>query len=94
MDFSQFRAVYPRIRCKILHMIQARKKHAGSVRTQASTIFPPTPHLTAEKRLDAPTPMMVDEMTWVVESGRPILDATSMTVAAAVSAANPWMGLN
>lgn len=57
-------------------------------------MLPPTPHLTADNLFEAPTPMMVDEMTWVVESGRPILDATSMTVAAAVSAANPWMGLN
>jgi len=67
---------------------------AGIVITHARTMFPPTPHLTAENLFDAPTPMMVDEMTWVVESGRPILDATSITVAAAVSAANPWMGLN
>jgi hypothetical protein len=36
---------------------------------------------------------MVDEITWVVERGRPILDAISMTVAADVSAANPLMGL-
>jgi hypothetical protein len=75
-------------------MIHARKRHAGRVRIQASTILPPTPHLTAENLFDAPTPIMVDEITWVVESGRPILDATSITVAAAVSAANPWMGLN
>jgi hypothetical protein len=62
---------------------------AGIVRTQARTIFPPTPHLTADNLFDAPTPIIVDEITCVVESGNPILDATSITVAAAVSAANP-----
>ena len=35
---------------------------AGIVMTQATIIFPPTPHLTAESLFDAPTPMIVDEM--------------------------------
>ena len=70
-------------------MIHARIRHAGNVNIQASTIVFPIPHLTADNLLDAPTPIMVDEITCVVERGRPILEATSMTVAAAVSAANP-----
>ncbi len=65
-------------------MIQARIVHAGSVMIHARTIFPPTPHLTAENLFEAPTPIIVDEITWVVESGRPILEAASIMVAAAV----------
>ncbi len=65
-------------------MSHARIVHAGRVRIQAATIFIPTPHLTAENLFDAPTPIMVDEMTWVVDKGRPILDAISMIVAAEV----------
>jgi predicted P-loop ATPase/GTPase len=91
---SAHTAIYRKNRCNIVQIIQARTIHAGIVITQARIMLPPTPHLTADNLFEAPTPMMVDEMTWVVESGRPILDATSMTVAAAVSAANPWMGLN
>jgi len=36
--------------------------------------------------------MMVAEMICVVDSGSPIRDATSMTVAVDASAANPWIG--
>ena len=44
-------------------------------------------------RFDATTPIMAAEMTWVVESGMPMREASSITVAAAVSAAKPLMGL-
>lgn len=74
-------------------MAQAIAAQAGSVMTHARTMFPPTPHRTAENLLDAPTPMIVDEMIWVVERGSPILEATSITVAAEASAANPFIGL-
>ncbi len=56
-------------------------------------IFPPTTHFTADSLLEAPTPIIVDEITCVVESGMPILDAISIMVAADVSAANPLIGL-
>ncbi len=76
-----------------MHINHARIAHAGSVRTHATTMLPPIPHRTADNLLEAPTPMIVDEMTCVVDSGRPILDATSMTLAADISAANPLIGL-
>ena len=40
----------------------------------------------------APTPMMALEMTWVVETGIPKWAVPRRTVAAVVSAANPWIG--
>ena len=36
--------------------------------------------------------MIALAMTWVVETGAPKCDAPRMTVAAVVSAANPWTG--
>ena len=39
-----------------------------------------------------PTPMMALEMTWVVETGIPKCAVPRRTVAAVVSAANPWTG--
>lgn len=74
-------------------MTQASPKQAGMVKTQASIILPPIPHLTAESLLEAPTPITAEDITWVVERGRPILEAISITVAADASAANPWIGL-
>ena len=41
---------------------------------------------------DEPTPMMAEEMTWVVETGAPRAVATKMTAAPEVSAANPCTG--
>ena len=75
-----------------LQMIHASIAHAGRVKTQARTILPATPHLTAESLLVAPTPIIVEEMIWVVERGSPIREAASITVAAEASAANPWIG--
>src|SRR5512135_24977 len=74
-------------------MTHASTAQAGSVKTQAMTILPATPHLTADSRFVAPTPMIVEEMIWVVERGSPILEAISITVAADASAAKPWIGL-
>jgi hypothetical protein len=65
---------------------------AGIVRNQAITMLPATPQRTAENRALEPTPMMAEEMTWVVETGIPKWEAVRMFVAAVVSAANPWTG--
>ena len=51
-----------------------------------------TPQWTAFGRSTEPTPMIALPMTWVVETGIPKCDAPRMTVAAVVSAANPWTG--
>ena len=56
------------------------------VTNQATTIFLATPHLTAETLWPAPTPMMLEETTWVVETGPPIKAAARMTVAEDVCA--------
>ena len=52
--------------------------------------MPATPHRTAEKRLAAPAPMIPPEITCVVESGSPTLDAARITAGAAPWAAKPW----
>ncbi len=44
---------------------------AGIVIIQAQTIFMVTPHLTALRRLTAPTPDMAPVITWVVLTGTP-----------------------
>jgi hypothetical protein len=54
---------------------------AGIVMNQATMIFLATPHRTAEILWPAPTPMMLDETTWVVETGPPSRAAPRMTVA-------------
>ena len=64
----------------------------GIVKTHAHKIFVVTPQRTADTRCDAPTPMMADEMTCVVDNGAPNVAATMMVVAAESSAAKPWMG--
>ena len=64
----------------------------GSVRTHAMTMLPATPQRTAERRFEAPTPMMQALMQWVVETGTPRWLAPRMTRAPAASAAKPWMG--
>ena len=63
--------------------------HIGKVKIQAKTIFPATPHLTAESLLVAPTPIIPEAITWVVLKGKPTLEAAVITIAAEVSAANP-----
>ena len=39
-------------------IIQPRAAHIGKVKIQANTIFLVTPHLTAERRFVAPTPIV------------------------------------
>src|SRR5947208_6866510 len=62
------------------------------VNTQATSMFWATPQRTADTRFDAPTPMMLDEMTCVVLTGAFSHVAVRITIAAAVSAANPLIG--
>src|SRR5438067_9653539 len=62
------------------------------VSTHAVSMFPATPHRTADTRFDAPTPMMLDEMTCVVLTGACRAVANRIVPAAAVSAANPLIG--
>src|SRR5690606_23407841 len=62
------------------------------VRIQAQIILWTTPHLIAFRRLAVPTPMIADEMLWVVETGMPRCEAARITEAALVSAAKPWIG--
>ncbi len=57
---------------------------AGMVMNQARMIFFATPHRTAETLCPAPTPMMLEETTWVVETGPPRSAAPRITVAEAV----------
>ena len=85
-------ALAHRTRLRITQANHATSPEAGIVRIQATTMLPATPQRTAENRSLAPTPMIADEMTWVVETGIPKCEAVRMTVAAVVSAANPWMG--
>src|SRR3954453_5761227 len=62
------------------------------VSTQAIRMFRATPHRTADTRRDAPTPMMLAEITCVVLTGACRWLAVRMTAAAGLSAANPGVG--
>src|SRR4029079_13923065 len=65
----------------------------GKVRTQAITMERATPHLTAEKRLVAPAPMIAEVMVWVVEMGAGKTNAVVYrTPAPTDSAAKPRAG--
>ena len=64
----------------------------GIVRTQAHTIWPATPHRTADSRRVAPTPTIAPVMAWVVLTGTPVCVAIRMDRAAPVSAAKPPTG--
>ena len=66
---------------------------AGMVMNQAKMIFLATPHRTAEILCPAPTPMMLEETTWVVETGPPNKAAPRITAAEAVCAQNAWTDL-
>src|SRR5581483_7372112 len=46
----------------------------------------------ALKRLAAPTPMIDEDTTWVVDTGRPNVDAARITIDAPPSAAKPLIG--
>ena len=65
---------------------------AGMVTIHATTIRLPTPHLTAERRLVAPTPIMAPDIVCVVLTGMPRAAVANKTDAAPVSALNPWDG--
>lgn len=60
---------------------------------QVVTILPATSHLTLLKPFAAPTPMIADEITCVVETGRCNSVAVKMTDADVKSAAKPLTGL-
>src|SRR6185312_424735 len=59
----------------------------GSVRIHDQTMRSTTVQRTALNRLAAPTPMIDDDTTWVVETGSPKIDATMITAAAPAFAA-------
>ncbi|MEY3228091.1 MAG: hypothetical protein RLZZ536_2710 [Planctomycetota bacterium] len=69
-----------------LHEIPAEM---GIVRIHAHAIFSTMVQLRALSRLAAPTPMMDEEILWVVETGMPSAEAMPMTTAELVSAAKP-----
>jgi hypothetical protein len=54
---------------------------AGIVINQATMMFLATPQRTAEILWPAPTPMMLEETTCVVETGPPKSEAASITAA-------------
>ena len=62
------------------------------VSTQAQTIRPATPHLTAESRFVAPTPTIAPVIVWVVETGMPDKVAPIRVSAPEVSAQKPPKG--
>ena len=64
----------------------------GIVRTHAMTMLRATPHFTVLVPIVVPTPMIDEQMTWVVLTGIPAADAPRMVAAPAVSAAKPWTG--
>ena len=63
------------------------------VMTQATTMFLIIPQRTAEILCPAPTPMMLEETTWVVETGPPNKAAPRITAAEAVWAQKAWTDL-
>jgi hypothetical protein len=62
----------------------AMMAEAGIVMNQARIIFFATPHRTADTLCPAPTPMILEETTCVVDTGPPNKAAPRMTVAEAV----------
>lgn len=74
-----------RIRKKLKPAMTAE---AGIVMNQARIMFFATPHRTAETLCPAPTPMMLEETTWVVDTGPPNRAAPRITVAEEVWAQN------
>jgi hypothetical protein len=67
-----------RIKWKLNPAINAE---AGIVINQARIIFLATPHRTAEILCPAPTPMMLEETTCVVDTGPPANAAPKMIIA-------------
>ena len=64
----------------------------GIVRIQANMMRRATPHLTVLAPIVVPTPIMDEQMTCVVLTGIPAMDAPRIVAAPAVSAANPCTG--
>ena len=64
----------------------------GMVRTHAQMMVRATPHFTVLAPIVVPTPMMEEQMMWVVLTGIPATEAPIIVAAPAVSAANPWTG--
>src|SRR4051812_36189339 len=79
---------------KRAYTLAATAAETGRVSTQAIIMLRATPQRTADTRFDAPTPMMLDEMTCVVLTGAFSHVASRITIAAALSAANPLIGRN
>ena len=65
----------------------------GMVSIQAHNKLTVTPHLTALKRLVAPTPIIAPVMVCVVLTGIPICSVINKVKAPAVSAATPSKGV-
>lgn len=80
------------VACIILTRLHEIVAETGMVRIHAHAIFSTIVQLRAFSRLAAPTPMMEDEILWVVETGIPSAEAMPMTTAELVSAANPCTG--
>ena len=64
----------------------------GRVTSQVNRISPALPQRTALGRSAAPTPMMPELTTCVVETGPPNIAAPDMTAAAVIWLASPCMG--
>ena len=62
---------------------------AGTVSTQYAIILKIIVKFTASSPLARPTPMTPPTAAWVVDTGRPILDAMRTVVAAEKSTQNP-----
>lgn len=73
-------------------MMPAPRAVTGTVITQATTICWAVLQRTAENRLAEPTPIMEEEMTWVVLTGNLSKVAIIMIVADEKSAAKPLAG--
>src|SRR5690606_12964969 len=71
----------------------ATKALIGIVNIQAHNRLMVTPHLTADKRLVAPTPMIEPVIVCVVLTGILSISVTNSVIAPAVSAATPSNGV-
>ena len=69
------------------------KAPAGNVMTQERKILLMTRILREAKPLAMPTPNTAPTKTWVVETGKPVYDASTTVVAAANSAEKPRLGV-
>ena len=61
----------------------------GMVRIHVQRILRATPHFTVLNPIVDPTPMIDEQMMWVVLTGIPMTDAPMMVAAPAVSAEKP-----